>query len=45
MYGVILIMILFLIFFLLFYFEDEKKFIVKGENYVKFDYIECFMYN
>lgn len=27
------------------YFEDEKKSIAKGENHVKSDHIECFMYN
>lgn len=26
-------------------FEDEKKSIAKGENHVKSDHIECFMYN
>lgn len=45
MYGAILIMTLFSISSLLSYFEDEKKSIAKGENHVKSDHIECFMYN
>ena len=44
-YGTILIMTLFSISSLLSYFEDEKKSIAKGENHVKSDHIECFMYN
>lgn len=44
-YGAILIMALFSISSLLSYFEDEKKSIAKGENHVKSDHIECFMYN
>ena len=44
-YGAILIMTLFSISSLLSYFEDEKKSIAKGENHVKSDHIECFMYN
>ena len=43
--GAIKIMSLFSISSLLSYFEDEKKSIAKGENHVKSDHTEYFMYN